>query len=97
MPYDILFHDHALDRIAAAGLPPEVIDGFEERLQWLAIDPVNRSRRSGFPFPARGQMYSFHLKHAGVRYYFVVFFFYAQDEETLKIMDVTLVVEPGLQ
>jgi hypothetical protein len=95
MPYDILFSDHALDRVAAAHPPDQVIDGLERHLQWLADDPINRGRKSIFPYPPKGQICPFHLHFAGFRYNFVVFFYYGQNEQSIKVFDVTINIDPS--
>jgi hypothetical protein len=66
------------DQTFAAG----ILDGADR----LAAAPSKLSRPGGMPFYATGQRYSFELDLRIV----TLFFNYSQDEETLQIVDVSI-------
>jgi hypothetical protein len=94
MPYEILYAEGALDRVKAANLPDPVIDALDAAMHALAESPTRASRPTVFPYPPKGQMYHFHHDHAGIRYYFNVFFWYMADEQSLKVFAVTVATLP---
>jgi hypothetical protein len=93
MGYEIVLGDKALERVEKATLPVQVIDFLERELAHLARSPTTLSRATSFPYPPQGQRYGFHCDLDRKRYYFGVFFLYGQDEQSLHVFDVTVVVE----
>ncbi|MCX6141686.1 MAG: hypothetical protein NTZ35_00555, partial [Ignavibacteriales bacterium] len=75
--------DGAFSRLV--GLPPELLDRIDDALRELAASPLELGKKACFPYPPKGQMYSFHRDHGGVRYYFVAFYYFADDEKTLRV------------
>ena len=93
MAYEIVFSDKALNRVAAARLPVQVIDVLEREFERLAHSPSSVSRATTFPYPPRGQRYGFQCELDRRRYYFGVFFLFSQDETSLHVFDVTVATE----
>ncbi len=93
MTYEIVVGDRALVRVEAAKLPVQVLDFLKRELQQLAHSPTSLSHATSFPFPPLGQRYGFHCDLDDRRYSFGVFFFYGEDEQSLFVFDVTIVVE----
>ncbi len=93
MAFEIVFGDGALVRVENARLPIQVLDFLERELQRLAQSPTTLSHATCFPFPPLGQRYGFHCDIDGKRYSFAVFFFDGVDEQSLRVFDVTVVVE----
>jgi len=93
MAYEIILGDKALDRVEKAQLPIQVIDFLERELMRLAQSPTTLSHATSFPFPPLGQRFGTHCDLDGKRYYFGIFFLYGQDERSLQVFDVTVVVD----
>jgi len=72
------------------GLSPILISQVEEALDRLAEDPLHLGRKAVFPFPPRGNTYSFHCIFEGVRYDFRAFYYFKDDERTILIHDMTV-------
>ena len=89
MSYEIIFGEGALDRVSRLA-PAEVLDELEAALRRLAADPLAHGRPAAFPYPPRGQMYPFHCDVAGKRWHFVAFFYFTEDENALRVFDVTV-------
>ena len=89
MNYVVETAENAFRRLV--GLSPVLISQVEEALQRLAEDPLRLGRKAVFPFPPRGNLYSFHCVFEGVRYDFRAFYFFKDDERTLLIHDVTVI------
>ena len=88
MSYVVEKAEGAFSRLV--GLPPEVLQKIDAALSELAASPLELGKKASFPYPPRGQMYPFHCDHAGVRYYFVAFYYFGDDERTLRVYDVTV-------
>ena len=93
MAYEIVFGDGALVRVVNAKLPVQAVDFLQRAFQQLAHSPTILSQATCFPFPPLGQRYGVHCNVNGKRYSFGVFFFYGADEKSLRVFDVTIVVE----
>jgi hypothetical protein len=93
MAYEIVFGSRALDRVEKASLPIQVGEFLERELERLAQAPASLSHATSFPFPPLGQRYGVHCDLDGMRYYFGIFFLYGQDERSIHVFDITVVVE----
>jgi hypothetical protein len=93
MSYAVITTEGALSRLV--GLPREVLDRLSDALGKLGDSPQTLGRKAVFPYPPKGQIYPFHCDHAGVRYYFVAFYYFGQDEKTLLVYDVTVTTARG--
>ena len=90
MSYAIVWGEEALQRVPDEVLT-QVLDCFEAAVHRLADSPTTYSRPAVFPYPPRGQVYHFHCDTPdGTRYYFAVFFYYAQNEQGLHVFDVAV-------
>ena len=77
-------------RLLGRGTFERLLDALDAAMEVLAEHPTRVSRPMAFPFPPKGQMYSFHHDYEGVRYDFNVFFWYMADEQTLKVFAITV-------
>lgn len=93
MAYEIVFGDGALARVEKAKLPVQVVDFLEREFQRLAYSPTTSSYTTCFSFPPLGQRHGCYCDLDFKRYSFAIFFFYGADEQSLRVFDVTIVVE----
>jgi len=93
MAYEIVFGDGALVRVESAKLLVQAVDFLEREFQRLAHSPTTLSHATCFPFPPLGPRYGFHFDLDSKRYSFAVFFLYGLNEQSLRVFDVTVVVE----
>lgn len=95
MSYRIDFARKALDRVAKLK-ERKLFECIRASFEKLATDPLSHGRKAVFPFPPKGQVFHFHCDGEVGRYHFAAFFYFAVDETTLNVFEVTVRPPPPL-
>ncbi|MEN6451257.1 MAG: hypothetical protein ABFC96_12260 [Thermoguttaceae bacterium] len=99
MKYEIVYGDHALDRLFAVASEldaPELVDAVEEAMDRLADDPLHHGKRGRtiYQLPGgrvvRAQEFDFHCNAGpGRGVHFRAHFYFGDDELSLRVINLT--------